>query len=325
VYKDASIYVAGGRTLIGAAILKELENRGHRNVFGGAGEEPDLTDALEVEKFFTWTSPEYVFVAAGSSGGIRANQKYPADLMLDNLLVECHVIREAFRQGVVKLLYLGSSCCYPRSCPQPIREEYLLTGLLEPTNEPYAVAKIAGIRLCQAYRQQYGANFICGIPANAFGPGDDFSEEDSHVIAALIRRMHRAKEENAPSVEIWGTGSPRREFIYAPDLGDACVAVMEEYNDGAPINLASGTDVSILELATLIKEVIGFYGEIRCDPGKPDGMPWKILDGTKLKELNWEPRTPFRSALEQTYASFLASNEVGPCYQVQLMAMEETC
>ncbi len=324
--KDARIYIAGGQTLIGGAILEELETRGFRNVFGHAGEEPDLTDAAQVEKFFEWTLPEYVFVAAGRSGGIRANQKYPADLMLDNLLVECHVIHQAFRHRVSKLLYLASSCSYPRNCPQPMEEDFLLTGLLEPTNEAYAVAKIAGIKLCQAYRQQYGVDFICGIPANAFGPGDDFSDEDSHVIAALIRRMDRARDEGVPFVEIWGTGSPRREFIYAPDLADACLTVMETYNDEAPINLSSGTDLSIAELASLIKEVIGFQGEIRFDPGKPDGMPRKTLDARKLKELHWRPRTPFRSALEETYRAFLGSNGRGLFLPTENQGLlEETC
>lgn len=303
--KNDRIYVAGGRTLIGAAILRELERQGYSNIVGRPGEEPDLTDAALVEDFFARTTPDYVFLAAGKSGGIAANQKYPAELMLDNLLVECHVIHSAYRYGVKKLLYLASSCSYPKQCPQPMRVESLLTGPPEPTNEAYAVAKIAGIKLCQAYRQQYGANFIVGIPANTFGPGDDFSTEDSHVIPALIRKMHEAKERCLESVDIWGTGTPRREFIFADDLADACIFVMRKYDNAQPINLGGGSDLSIKELATLIKEVVGYPGELRFDTSKPDGTPLKALDSSKLKEMGWRSKTPFRSALSATYDWFL--------------------
>ena len=303
--KYAKIYVAGGQTLIGAAILRELERQGYMNIGGGPGEAPDLTDAAQVDAFFARTTPDYVFLAAGKSGGIGANQKYPAELMLDNLLVECHVIHNAYRHGVKKLLYLASSCSYPKHCPQPMRVESLMTGPLEPTNEAYAVAKIAGIKLCQAYSQQYGVNFICGIPANAFGPGDDFSLEDSHVIAALIRKMHEAKVLGVESVEIWGTGAPRREFIFSDDLADACIFVMREYSNSKPINLGSGWDLSIRELAELIKEVVGYLGELRFDTSKPDGMPAKLLDSSQLKEMGWQPRTPLRAALLATFEWFL--------------------
>jgi GDP-L-fucose synthase len=303
--KDAKIYVAGEQTLIGGAILRELKRQGYTNMVVRPGEEPELTDAVQVDAFFARTGPEYVFLAAGKSGGIRANQKYPAELMLDNLLVECHVIHSAYHYGIKKLLYLGSSCSYPRDCPQPIKEDALLTGPLEPTNEAYAVAKIAGIKLCQAYSQQYGVNFISAIPANVFGPNDDFSLEDSHVVAALIRKIHEAKELGSEFIDIWGTGTPRREFIFADDLADACIFIMREYNDLKPINIGGGSDLSIKELAELVKEIVGYAGELRFDRSKPDGMPLKVLDSSKLSEIGWQPRTPFPSALSATYDWFL--------------------
>jgi len=303
--EKSRVYVAGGQTLIGAAILRQLERQGYTNIVGKPGEEPDLTDAGAVNDFFSRRLPEYVFVTAGKSGGIDANRKYPAELMLDNLLVECHIIHSAYRQGAKKLLYLASSCCYPNHCPQPMRVESLLTGPLEPTNESYAVAKIAGIKLCQAYRQQYGANLIVGIPANIFGPGDDFSPEDSHVIAALIGKMYEAKTFGAPSVEIWGTGTPRREFIFADDLADACLFVMREYDGAEPINLSGGTDLSIAELAELVKEVVGYTGELRFDPSRPDGMPLKAIDSSRLIAMGWRPATHFRVALTATLNAYL--------------------
>ena len=303
--RHSNIYVVGGQTLVGAAILRQLERQGYLNIVARPGEEPELTEAVQVDAFFARTAPDYVFLAAGKSGGIRANQKYPAELMLDNLLVECHVIYSAYRHGVKKLLYLASSCSYPKHCPQPMRVESLLTGPLEPTNEAYAVAKIAGIKLCQAYRQQYGVNFVVGIPANAFGPGDDFSLEDSHVIAALIRKMHEAKELGLESVDIWGTGAPRREFIFADDLADACLFVMQKYDGLEPINIGGGADLSIGELAALIKDVVVYPGELYFDTSKPDGMPLKILDSSQLRELGWRPKTAFRSALSATYDWFL--------------------
>jgi len=307
--KHCKIYVAGRETLIGAAVLRELERQGYANIVGRPGEEPELTDATDVDAFFANVSPDYVFLVAGKSGGIEANQKYPAELMLDNLLVECHVIHSAFRHGVRKLLYLASSCSYPKHCPQPMRVESLLTGPLEPTNEAYAVAKIAGIKLCQAYRQQYGAVFIAGIPANVFGPGDDFSSEDSHVIAALFRRMHEAKTVGASSVEIWGSGTPRREFIFADDLADACLFIMRSYDEAEPINIGIGTDLSVGELAVLIKEVVGYSGELRYDTSRPDGMPSKILDSSKLDAMGWRPTMPFRVALLATYDWFLKTEQ----------------
>lgn len=309
--KDDRIYVAGGRTVIGAAIQGELERKGYQNIVGGKRDEPDLTDAAQVESFFAETTPSYVFLVAGRSGGIGANQKYPADLLLDNLLVECHVVRSAWRHGVRKLLYLASSCSYPRHCPQPMGEEALLTGPLEPTNEAYAVAKIAGLKLCQAFRQQYGANFISGIPANAFGPCDDFGLEDSHVIAALIRKMHEAKTQGKASVDVWGSGSPRREFIYVDDLADACLFLMGAYDAPQPINIGSGSDLSIRELAELIRQVVAYPGRLEFDTSKPDGMPVKLLDSSRLSALGWRSKTPMLSALSDTYAWFLRSERGG--------------
>ncbi|MFB2936489.1 GDP-L-fucose synthase family protein [Aerosakkonemataceae cyanobacterium BLCC-F154] len=310
--KNAKIYVAGGSTLIGSAILRQLKKQGYTNIVGIPPEEPELTNALAVEKFFAENAPEYVFLAAGKSGGIQANQKYPAELMLDNLLVETHIINNSYRYEVKKLLYLASSCSYPKLCPQPMRPEFLLTGTLEPTNEAYALAKIAGIKLCQAYHQQYGVNFISGIPANSFGIGDDFSLEDSHVIPALILKMHQAKIQQAETVEIWGTGSPRREFIFADDVADGCIFIMAKYHDPTtPINIAGGEDVSIKELAELIKQVVGYQGKLRFDSSKPDGMPLKALDASEITELGWGLQTPFVSALRATYEWFLSLAESG--------------
>jgi len=303
--KNSRIYVAGGRTLIGAAILRQLEGQGYVNLVGKPGAEPDLIDPVAVADFFARQAPEYVFMAAGKSGGIESNRKYPADLMLDNLLVACNVIHNAHVCGVKKLLYLASSCSYPKHCPQPMRIESLLSGPLEPTNEAYAVAKIAGIKLCQAYRRQYRKNFIVGIPANAFGPGDDFSSDNSHVIAALIRKMYEAKMAGITTVEIWGSGAPRRDFIFADDLADACLFVMREYNDDQPINLGGGTDFSIAELADLIKQVVGYEGRLHFDSGRPDGMPLKTLDSAPLLAMVWRPKTSIRAGLIATFNAFL--------------------
>jgi GDP-L-fucose synthase len=304
--KNSKIYVAGGDTLIGQALLRELGRQGYENVLGA---EPDPADAAQVERFFSEQAPEYVFLVAGKSGGICANQKYPADLMMDNLLVETNVVGGAHRHGVRKLLYLASSCSYPREAAQPMRVEALMTGRLEPTNEAYAVAKLAGVTLCRAFRQQYGDDFVVGIPANAFGPGDDFSPEDSHVVGALIRRMHEAKQAGLASVEIWGTGSPRREFVFADDLADACIFLMRNYNDGLPLNVGGGDDLSIRDLALLVREVVGYEGELAFDAARPDGMPLKSLDSGRLLGMGWRPRTSFREALRKTYRWFLENYE----------------
>ena len=312
--KDSKIFVAGGQTFIGAAILRALEKHSYTNVVGKAEEEPLLIDADQVDTFFARTAPEYVFVVAGKSGGIAANQKYPADLMLDNLLAECHITNSAYRHRVKKLLHLASSCTYPKHCPQPMRVESLLSGPFEPSNEAYAIAKIAGIKLCQAYRQQYDVNFISAIPANIFGPGDDFSREDSHVIAGLIRRMHEAEVSGKKTVKIWGTGSPRRDFIFVDDLADACILVMEKYDETDPINLGSGVGISIGELAVGVKEITGFQGRIQYDKNKPDGMPEKILDCSKLQSIGWYPKVSFQLGLKVTYEWFLQSQYCNPIH-----------
>jgi len=301
VNRGEKVLVAGAETLIGSAIIRQLKHQGCSDLFTEA---IDFADAKAVDHYFSRTKPDYVFVAAGKSGGIGANQKFPADLIRDNLLVACHIIQSAYLNRATKLLYLASSCCYPKLCPQPMRVESLFTGPLEHTNAAYALAKLSGIELCRAYRSQYGVNFISAIPANAFGPGDDFSLEDSHVVAALIRKIHEAKARSLPVVRVWGTGAPRREFIYADDLANGCIFLMLHYDAGEPINLGTEHDFSIKELAELIKEIIGYTGEIQFDGSKPDGMPAKRLDSSQLRELGWKPKTDFRAALEQTYQWF---------------------
>jgi GDP-L-fucose synthase len=296
--------VAGGDTLLGAALRERLRADGYTNLVGEPPEEPDLTCPRQVDTFFTSARPEYVFLTAGASGGIRANQTYPADLMRDNLLVATHVLHAAHRHGVARLLYLASSCSYPRLAPQPLRVEALLSGPLEPTNEAYALAKLAGLKLCQAYRQQYDAPFIAAIPANAFGPHDDFSALDSHVIPGLIRRLHEARVQDQAEVRIWGSGQPRREFIYAPDLADACLFVMRNYDALEPINLGGGPEFSIAATAHAIAEVVGYRGRLSFDATRPDGMPRKGLDCRPLRELGWTPPTDFHTALAETYAWF---------------------
>jgi GDP-L-fucose synthase len=306
VHQNARVFVAGGKTLIGAAILRQLESRSFTNVVGAPPDDPDYRNADEVDAFFRDVRPEYVFLAAGRSGGIRANESFPADLMLDNLLAECRVIDAAHRFGVRKLLYLASSCCYPKHCPQPMRIESLMSGPLEPTNEAYATAKIAGIRLCQAYVRQHGDNFLSGIPANPFGTDDDFNAEGGHVIAALIARFHAAKVQTQPSVTVWGTGMPRREFIFADDLADACLFVMREYGDSqTPINLGSGDDLSIGETAALIREAVGYKGELVFDATRPDGMPLKSLDSSILSKMGWRAATPVANAIAKTYEAYV--------------------
>jgi GDP-L-fucose synthase len=298
--KDARIFIADNHGLIGEAIRGRLRDDGYENILGDPGR-PSLSHAREVEAFFSRTRPEYVFAVGGKSGGIGANQKFPADLMLDNLLVDCHVIDGACRCAAKKLLYIASSCCYPRACLQPMQVSSLMTGLLESTNEAYATAKLAGIKLSQAYRQQYGIDMISAIPGNVFGPGDDFGVEDSHVIAALMVKMHQAKLSQTNTVEVWGSGAPRREFVYVADVADAAIFLMKHYSSPLPINLGSGADASIREIAELIKEVIGYSGELRFDPKKPDGMPLKSLDSSELFALGWQPKISLRSGLEKTY------------------------
>jgi GDP-L-fucose synthase len=305
VDKADRIYVAGSETVVGKALLRQLAAGGYFNVIDTSSEEPDLTDGAKVDAYFGATRPDYVFLAAGKSGGIGANQKYPADLMLNNLLIQCQIIRSAQQHGARKLLYLASSCSYPRSCPQPMQVRSLMTGPLEPTSEAYAMAKIAGIKLCQAYQQQHGADMISVIPGDVFGPGDDFGLEDSHVIAALIRKLHQAKIDGAQTVEVWGSGSPRREFVFVDDVADAAIFLMQSYSDPTPVNLGSGSEISIKNIAELIRKVVGYNGQLRFDPTKPDGMPLKALDSSELMAMGWRPKVSLQRGLEETYRWFL--------------------
>ena len=304
---NARIYVAGHLGLVGGAILRRLRTAGFKNLIVRSLEELDLRDQGRVTDFFVKEKPEYVFLAAARVGGIYANSTYPAEFIYDNLMVEGNVIHHAYLNGVKKLLFLGSSCIYPKFCPQPMKEDYLLEGKLEPTNEPYAVAKIAGIRMCQAYNRQYGTRFISLMPTNLYGPGDNFDLKDSHVIPALIRRFHEAKVNGADKVIIWGSGTPRREFLYVDDLADACLFLMERYDEGEIINVGVGVDQTITELARLIGEVVGFKEELAFDASQPDGTPRKLLDVSRLSQLGWQARTPLREGLEKTYAWFLGS------------------
>lgn len=302
--RSAKIYVVDNDGLVGRAIFAELKRAGYEDLLG-EHDCPRISDASEVDEYFARNRPSHVFLIGGRTGGITANQRYPADLMRDNLLVNCHVIESAHRHDVQKLLYLASSCVYPKFAEQPMKVEYLTTGKLEPTNEPYALAKLAGLFLCQAYRQQFRKQIITAIPANVFGPGDDFSLEDSHVIGALMRRMHDAKIRREPRVAVWGSGLPRREFIFSQDLADACLFLMDAYDGEEPINIGVGCDWSIKEIAELIRDVVGYTGELIFDRSKPDGMPAKLLDSSCLAQMGWQPRTSIRKGLMLTYEWFL--------------------
>jgi GDP-L-fucose synthase len=304
---DAKIYVAGHQGLVGGAIWRRLQGAGFGNLVGRSCQELDLRNQAAVAIFFNLERPEYVVLAAARVGGIRANSTFPAEFIYDNLMIEANLIHQAYRHGVKKLLFLGSSCIYPKFCPQPMREDYLLDGKLEPTNEPYAVAKIAGIKLCQSYNRQYGTCFISVMPTNLYGPGDNFDLLDSHVIPALIRKFHQAKVTDASEVPVWGTGSPRREFLYVEDLADACLFLMERYQEGEIINIGVGQDLQILELAHLVSEVIGYQGRIVLDPSYPDGTPRKLLDVSRLNALGWQARTPLVEGLKKTYDWFCQS------------------
>lgn len=301
--RDACIYVAGSDTLVGAALIRQLDRLGYQCVIGATNAE--TVNPHAVSKCFERERPQYVFFAAGKTGGIHTNQTQPATLMTDNLAAAQSVMAAAHRVAARKLLYLGSACCYPRLCPQPMPESALLTGPPEPTNEYYTLAKLAGLKLCQAYRVEFGCDFICAIPANPFGIEDDFDPASSHVIAALLDRMHKARETRADHVDIWGTGTARREFVFADDLADACLFVMDNYSALDPINLGGGEALSIAELATAIKALTGFNGDLRFDATKPDGMPVKMLDSTRLLAMGWHPRTSFVDALRATYDAYL--------------------
>lgn len=305
---DSKIYIAGHRGLAGSAILRRLESGGYRNIITRTHAELDLTNQQAANNFFGTERPEYVFLAAAKVGGIYANSTYPAEFIYQNLMIESNAIDAAYRNGVKKLLLLGSSCIYPKHAPQPMKEDHLLMGLLEPTNEPYAIAKIAGIKMCGAYNRQYGTNFICVMPTNLYGPGDNYDLQNSHVLPALIRKMHEAKERGDCEVVIWGTGNARREFLYSDDLADACVFLMERCDAkdiGELINIGVGEDMAIKEVAALIAEVIGFRSRFIFDTSKPDGTPRKLLDVSRLTSLGWKAETPMRQGLLMAYQDFL--------------------
>ncbi|MBC7266468.1 MAG: GDP-L-fucose synthase [Coriobacteriia bacterium] len=299
--RTSRIYVAGHRGLVGGAILRRLEREGFSNLITRSHAELDLTRQADVERFFEEERPEYVFLAAAKVGGILANATYPADFIRDNLQIQTNVIDAAYRFGVRKLLFLGSSCMYPKHAPQPMKEEHLLTGPLEPTNEPYAVAKIAGIVMVRSYRRQYGFSGISLMPTNLYGPGDNFDLQTSHVLPALIRKFHEAKLAGAPAVTVWGTGTPRREFLHVDDLADAALFLMERYDEEEIVNVGVGEDVSIAELAEIVRDVVGYEGEIVYDTSKPDGTPRKLLDVSRLHALGWRARIGLREGIEQTY------------------------
>lgn len=302
--KDSKIYVAGHRGLVGSAIIRKLESKGHNNLIYRTHKELDLTDQQAVNEFFEQVKPEYVFLAAAKVGGILANNTYPAEFIYDNLMIEANVIRAAYKNNVKKLLFLGSSCIYPKHASQPMKEEYFLTGELEPTNEAYAIAKIAGIRLCKHYNQQYGTNFMSAMPTNLYGPNDNFDLQTSHVLPALIRKFHEAKINNEPKVVIWGTGKPCREFLHVDDMADACVYLMENFDAeeiGEFVNIGVGKDVSIAELAEIIQRVVGFEGKIVYDTSKPDGTPQKLLDVSLLHSLGWKHRISLKEGIQSTF------------------------
>jgi GDP-L-fucose synthase len=302
--KRSKVYVAGHRGLVGSALRRKLESKGYNNLIFRTHSELDLTNQQAVNEFFEQEKPEYVFLAAAKVGGILVNSIYPAKFIYENLMIEANIIHASYMYGVKKLLFLGSSCIYPKMAPQPLKEEYLLTGLLEETNEAYAIAKIVGVRLCKHYNQQYGTNNIPVMPTNLYGPNDNFDLETSHVMPALIRKFHEAKVNNKPEVVVWGTGKPFREFMHVDDAADACVYLMENFNAndiGEFVNIGVGKDITIGELAVLVKEVVGFEGKIKLDTSKPDGTPRKLLDITKLNSLGWKAKISLKDGIEQTY------------------------
>jgi GDP-L-fucose synthase len=309
--ENSCIYVAGHRGLVGSAIWRALERRGFKNLVGRSRSEVNLLDAAAVQKFFADTRPEFVFIAAAKVGGIHANHTQPASFLYENLQIQNHLIHTASRSGVRKLLFLGSSCIYPRLAPQPLKEEYLLSGPLEPTNEWYAVAKIAGIKLCQACRRQHGCDFISAMPSNLYGPNDNYDLQTSHVLPALIRKFHEAKKKSAAAVTCWGTGVPLREFLYADDLGDACVFLMENYSEEQFINVGSNTEISIRELSERVRRIVGFPGEIIWDPSKPDGTPRKLMDSSRLFAMGWRPGVNLETGIRLACEDFLARQPRG--------------
>jgi GDP-L-fucose synthase len=303
--KEAKIYVAGHRGLVGSAIIRRLKNEGFNNLVYRSSNELDLRDKSQVDEFFSNEKIDYVFLAAAKVGGIVANNEYPADFIRDNLLIQTNVIDAAYRNNIKKLLFLGSTCIYPKLAQQPLKEEYLLTGELEPTNEPYAIAKIAGIKMCESYNRQYGTKYISVMPTNLYGENDNFDLHTSHVLPALIRKFHEAKENNQPFVEVWGTGKPKREFLNSDDLADACVYLMNSYEGNEIVNIGVGEDIEIGQLAKLVKETVGFDGQIKFDTSKPDGTPRKLVDVTKLNNLGWKASTSLEEGLKKAYQWFL--------------------
>jgi GDP-L-fucose synthase len=299
--RDDKIFVAGGEGMIGSSILRRLQEGGFMKLLTRRPTELDMTDQKTVVEFFKWERPYYVFLTSAKVGGIMANSRYPAEFIYSNIVSQTNIIHSAWKSGVKKLLFLGSSCIYPKDCPQPMKEEYLLSGKLEPTSEPYAIAKIAGIRMCQSYNRQYGTKYISAIPADAYGPADDFNPETGHVLPALISKMHQAKINNEPIVTVWGTGSPRREALHVDDLADACIFLMGNYNESEMINIGSGEDISIKALAQVIKEATGYRGKIIFDESKPDGMPRKLLDTSKIQKLGWSPKIGLKDGIRRTY------------------------
>jgi GDP-L-fucose synthase len=304
---QSKIYVAGSRGLVGSALVRTLQAQGYNNLVLRSSQELDLRNQASVEAFFALEKPEYVFLGAARVGGIQANNTYRAEFLYDNLMIEANIIHSAYRHGVQKLLFLGSSCIYPKLCPQPMKEDYLLTGILEQTNEPYAIAKIAGLKLCENYCRQYGVSFISAMPTNLYGINDNFDLANSHVLPALMRKLHEAKVDGDPTVTVWGTGTPLREFLYVDDLADALVFLMNTYNAIDFVNVGTGQEVSIKELALTLKAVVGYEGELVFDSTKPDGTPRKLLDVSRLTAAGWQAKTDLKTGIEKTYSWFLQS------------------
>ena len=305
--KEAKIYIAGHRGMVGSSITRKLQSEGYNNLLLRTSTELDLRNQQAVNQFFEQEKPEYIFLAAAKVGGIQANNIYRADFIYENLMIEANIIHAAYVNGVKKLMFLGSSCIYPKMAPQPLKEEYLLTGLLEYTNEPYAIAKIAGIKLCESYRLQYGCNFISVMPTNLYGPNDNYDLNNSHVLPALLRKMITAKNANEPFIEMWGSGSPLREFLHADDLADACYFLMLNYNDAGFVNIGTGTDISIKDLTLLIKEIVGYKGEIKHDTTKPDGTPRKLMDVSKLHALGWKHKLSLPEGIQKVFEEVKAN------------------
>lgn len=302
--ENSRIYIAGHRGMVGSALVRNLKQKGFSNIITRTSEELDLKNQQATQDFFQQEQPEFVFLAAAKVGGIQANNIYRADFIYENLMIQCNVIHAAYQNRVKKLLFLGSSCIYPKHAPQPLRESYLLNSPLEDTNEPYAIAKIAGIKLCENYKMQYGCNFISAMPTNLYGPNDNYHLQNSHVLPALIRKFHEAKENNSPSVEVWGSGKPMREFMHADDMADACVFLMQNYNAVEHVNIGVGYDITIYDLAKLIKKITGYEGDIQLNPDKPDGTPKKLLDVSKLNALGWKHKIELEEGIRSVYEAF---------------------